>query len=138
VILRIDRHTARLQQQTMLGWRNICLPPCGAVVDPNGVYRVGGSGSLTSEPFQLPRASGDVYVDGHVGSKASRFAGLGLMFGGLGAAAYGALIWASTSDSPYSSDPGRELGMFTLAVGAGLGVIGILLFGSAYTSVQAR
>src|SRR5262245_61189509 len=64
VMLRIDRPTAQLQQQTSLGWRNVCVRPCGAFVDPSALYRVAGGGAVASEPFELPRASGDVFVDG--------------------------------------------------------------------------
>jgi hypothetical protein len=95
VFLRIDRQTARLQQRTMLGWSNICIPPCGAVVDPSALYRVGGGGAAVSEEFQLPRSSGDVYVDGRVGSKASRVVGLGFMIVGLLIGGFGALVWTS-------------------------------------------
>src|SRR5262245_59663429 len=68
-ILRINRPTAKLQERSMLGWRDICVRPCGAFVDPAGLYRIAGGGAVVSQTFRLPRDSGDVVVEGKVGSK---------------------------------------------------------------------
>jgi hypothetical protein len=145
VFLRIDRSTARLQQQTMLGWTNICIPPCGAFVHPSGLYRVGGAGATVSEPFALPRASGDVFVDGHVGSKASRLVGLAFIIVGIITAGIGGLALINPS-SPESDgvnrtapDDGDRTGEYvTMGIGAGLATIGIALFALSKTSLEVH
>ena len=107
VILQVDNANGRLQQHTQLRWRDVCIAPCGTTVDPAALYRIGGGTSLASEPFQLPRASGDVYIDAQVGSKVKHWVGLGLMIGGAAAALYGAATWAlfnGVADSGTSSD----------------------------------
>jgi len=144
VILRADSPNVRLQQHTQLRWRDVCLTPCGTTVDPSALYRIGGGTAIASEPFSLPRASGDVYVDANVGSKVKRYVGLGLSIGGLVAGAYGLLFWSiangSSSNSAYDSgadDVARNFGLICFAVAAVLEGVGLpLLFSS--TSVQVR
>jgi hypothetical protein len=146
VILRADNPNVRLQQHTQLRWRDVCLAPCGTTVDPSALYRVGGGTAIASDPFPLPRAAGDVYVDASVGSKVKRYVGLGLSIGGLVAGAYGLLFWSIANDSTYSSSPydnggandvARNFGLFFFAVAAVLEGVGLpLLFSS--TSVQVR
>ena len=145
VILRADNPNVRLQQHTQLRWRDVCLAPCGATVDPSALYRVGGGAAIASDPFPLPRASGDVYVDASVGSKVKRYVGLGLSIGGLVAGGYGLFFWAiadsaNYNNSPYDSgadDVARNVALFCFAVGAVLEAVGLpLLFSS--TSVQVR
>jgi len=145
VILRADSPSVRLQQHTQLRWRDVCLAPCGTTVDPSGLYRIGGGTAIASDPFPLPRASGDVYVDASVGSKVKRYVGLGLSIGGLVAGAYGLLFWSIANDSNYNNsaddsgadDVARNFGLFCFAIGAVLEAVGLpLLFSS--TSVQVH
>jgi len=82
-LLRADKEDVRLQEFFGLGWFDICPAPCGIPVHPWGSYRVAGQGLLASKPLQLPRTSGDVVIDAHVGSKTGRSVGLGLIAGGL-------------------------------------------------------
>ena len=141
VILRSDSPNVRLQQHTQLRWRDVCLAPCGTTVDPSALYRVGGGTAIASEPFPIPRAAGDVYVDASVGSKVKRYVGLGLSIGGLVAGAYGLLFWSVadniSNDSGPDPPPFRNLGVLCFVVGAVLEGVGLpLLFSS--TSVQVR
>ena len=141
VILRSDSPNVRLQQHTQLRWRDVCLAPCGTTVDPSALYRVGGGTAIASEPFPIPRAAGDVYVDASVGSKVKRYVGLGLSIGGLVAGAYGLLFWSVadniSNDSGPDPPPFRNLGVLCFVVGAVLEGVGLpLLFSS--TSVQVH
>ncbi len=144
VILRADSPNVRLQQHTQLRWRDVCLAPCGIAVDPSALYRVGGGTAIASDPFPLPRAAGDVYVDASVGSKVKRYVGLGLSIGGLVAGAYGLLFWSIGNDSTYNSpdnnaaeDAARNVALVCFLVGAVLEAVGLpLLFSS--TSVQVN
>ncbi|HXU04422.1 MAG TPA: hypothetical protein VN903_25850 [Polyangia bacterium] len=148
VTLQTDNPHARLQQHTPLLWRDICIAPCGVVVDPAGLYRIGGGESIASETFQLPRGSGDVYIDAQVGSRVKHFAGLGMMIGGGVAALYGLIYWqfsqafrdteAQTgSGSTGFSDTVRNIGLVFIGAGAVVEIIGIVMFASG-TSVQVR
>ena len=146
VILQVDNPNGRLQQHTQLRWADICIAPCGVAVDPLALYRIGGGTSMASEPFKLPRAAGDVYIDAEVGSKVKHWVGLGLMIGGLVAAGYGLLAWQlfdsvadndNTSASQNARDFGRTFGIIFLSVGGILEAVGLPMFFSG-TSVQVR
>lgn len=146
LILQVDNPNGRLQQHTQLRWRDICIAPCGVTVDPRATYRIGGGTSISSEPFTLPRASGDVYVDAKVGSKITHWVGLGLMIGGLVAAGYGVLFWQlfnTVRDDGYTSSAqdahavGRTIGIVFVSVGAVLELVGLPMFFNG-TSVQVR
>ena len=142
VFLRIDRPAARLQQQTMLGWRDICAPPCGAVVDPSALYRVAGRGAMTSASFELPRASGDVYVDGHVATRGRRLVGFWLIIAGAITGVFGAIALINpvlgVNDNRRDDDANLVGGLVLLGITAGLEAIGISLFSSARTSIEVR
>ena len=146
VILRVDNANGRLQQHTQLRWRDICIAPCGVTLDPTALYRIGGGTSLASEPFSLPRPSGDVFIDAEVGSKVKHWVGLGLMIGGVVAAGYGFVFWqffnsfAANDTSSAAQDArsfGRTVGIVFLSVGAVLEAVGLPMFFSG-TSVQVR
>jgi len=147
VLLRADNPSARLQQFTPLRWRDVCIAPCGVVVDPAATYRIGGGTSIASDTFMLPRSAGDVYIDANVGSKVKHWVGLGLMIGGVVAAGYGLLWWqlfSSVSDDPYASssvndvrDSMRNVGLFIIGVGAVLEIVGLVMF-SGGTSVRVK
>lgn len=146
VMLRVDNLNGRLQQHTQLRWRDICIAPCGATVDPTALYRIGGGTSMASEPFQLPRSSGDVYIDAQVGSKVKHWVGLGMMIGGLVAAGYGLIWWKffdsfdtnnTNPDSQGVRDFGRTVGIVFLSVGGILEAVGLPMFFSG-TSVEVR
>jgi len=145
--LQVDNPNGRLQQYSVLQWRDICLAPCGVAVDGGGTYRIGGGTSIPSEPFQLPRTSGEVHVDAHVASKIKHWVGLGLMIGGAVSALYGIAAWTlfndisnnagSADSSQAASDFGRTFGIIFISVGAVLEIVGITMFASS-TSVQVR
>jgi hypothetical protein len=149
VTLQVDNPNGRLQQHTPTAWRDVCIAPCGATVDPNGLYRVGGSRMvINSEPFQLPRGSREVVIDAQVGSKITHWVGLGLMIGGLVAAGYGFAVWqlfdsvadngsSSSSSNEAARDFGRTVGIIGISVGVVLEIVGLPMFFNS-TSVQVR
>jgi len=148
VTLQVDNPNGRLQQHMQFRWQDICVAPCGAVLDPRATYRVGGGTSIASEPFQLPRSSGEVFIDAQVGSKVKHWVGLGLMIGGGVAALYGLLYWqmskafadvesSSGNGSTGFSDTVRNVGLTVIGVGVVLEIVGIVMFSSG-TSVQVQ
>jgi len=148
VTLRADNPNARLQQFTPLRWRDVCIAPCGITVDPAATYRIGGGTSITSHPFKLPRAAGDVYIDAQVGSKVKHWVGLGLMIGGAVAAGYGLLWWqffSSVNVNEPSGETGltefrdtfRNVGLVFIGVGAVLEIVGLVMFAGG-TSVRVK
>ena len=146
VLLQVDNPNARLQQHGPLKWQDVCVAPCAMTVDPGGLYRVGGGTSIASAPFSLPRPSGDIHVDAHVGSKVKHWTGLGLMIGGGVAALYGLLYWQmSSAFRDYESSNGmtsfsdsvRNIGLTAIGVGVVLEIVGIVMFSDG-TSVAVR
>jgi hypothetical protein len=143
VFLRSDNANPRLQHLGRIKWTDVCVSPCGVNVEPGGLYRIGGGTIRKSDPFQLPRASGDVVIDVQAGSNVKHFVGLGLMIGGVVAAAYGSLFWfvlheSAMSDSYTAASDNRgarDVAIFFGAITAILEGIGIPLFASS-TSVE--
>jgi hypothetical protein len=111
-------------------WSVLCVTPCRAKVDLNGVYRVGPeNGATMSSSFTLPPSVGALHVS--AGSSGVRgLARVLLVAGSLGAAAGAATVFASSDTSTQRT--GFALG------GAGLlGVaIGIPLFILSRTRLQ--
>jgi hypothetical protein len=139
VTLQADNPRARLQQM-QLRWQDICVSPCGAPVDPNGTYRVGGGTIRASDPFRMPRAAGTVLVQARTGSTVKHWVGVGLAIGGAASALTGALTLALASET--KNDDGtktlaRGWGITYLVIGAVLLAIGIPLAASS-TSVEVR
>jgi len=139
VHLRADNPKAQLQQ-LQLRWRTICVAPCGRPADPAGYYRIGGDTIRPSAPFRLPRPSGEVLIDTHVGSNVRHFVGLGLGIGGIVAAAYGTVVLSlgqavndGTSTGNDASQFFYAYGIAFIVVGAVLGVVGISLWNTSTT-----
>jgi hypothetical protein len=145
VFLRSDGANPRLQYLGRIKWSDVCTAPCGVNVEPGGLYRIGGGTIRKSDPFQLPRASGDVVIDVQVGSNVKHFVGLGLMIGGLVSAGYGTFFWLAFHESAMSSsysaasdnNAARDVAIVFGAITAVLEGIGIALFSSS-TSVDVH
>jgi len=130
-------------------WRDVCLTPCGMVVDPSRIYRVGGHPFNPSDPFRLPRPSGQVTIDAHLGSQASTTVGRVLTPVGLGVAVSGALVyWLGSQQTDESTEndvplPSTETllhvyGLASLVVGAGLAVAGAIVWTGNRSTVEVR
>jgi len=143
VHLRADNPKAQLQQ-LQLRWRTICVAPCGRPADPAGYYRIGGDTIRPSAPFRLPRPSGEVLIDTHVGSNVRHFVGLGIGIGGIVAAAYGTVVLSLGQAVNDNTQTGMDASHFFYAygiafivVGAVLGAVGISLWNTS-TSVEVH
>jgi hypothetical protein len=140
VWLSSDNAQPRLQVLQLDTWRNVCRAPCGIPVDPNGLYRVGGGDVRPSEEFHMPRPSGAVEIDAHVGSKIKHSVGLGMIIGGGGAMAAGTFlyVWRPTAAvGPSGGDGDRPIALLCLVIGAIVAASGIP-FAMSSTSVQIR
>jgi len=147
VRLTTDNQAARLQVMR-LRWINVCFAPCDVAVDPNGIYRVGGGTVRPSEEFRMPRPQGTVLVEAQTGSTVKHWVGFGMILGGLGAVAGGALVYAA-APSQATEDDGfgdvsttsrhvdHVVGITYMVIGAIVAAIGIPLLGSR-TSVEVR
>jgi hypothetical protein len=144
VRLQTNNSRARLQQEFQLRWRDICVAPCGAVVDPNGTYRIGGGTLRPTDPFRMPRPSGVVLVDAHLGSNVKRWVGVGLTIGaGLAFASAAYYLWGSPrltarDDGTDNRDVFRAIGIVEIVTGAILAGVGIGLIAAGGTSVDVR
>jgi hypothetical protein len=144
VVLRTDNPHATLQVQTQLYWRDVCIAPCATVVDPAGLYRVGGRPFVPSEPFALPRRSGQVTIEAHMGSKTRNIVGTVLTLAGLGVTGTGAFLYYEGSQQPNDpygfESPTRFVlhayGVIALIAGVALTLTGIPLWASSGTSMQ--
>lgn len=102
VMLQADADNASLeareagQWQGKLGWRPICLAPCGAPLFGGYEFRVASPRKVTSAPFVLPdAASATVYA--RMGSNAQRVTGIVLTSVGGGIAGVGLTLAALMS-----------------------------------------
>jgi hypothetical protein len=143
VRLMADNPSAKLQM--MRGnWTDICRTPCGVPVDPNGMYRVGGGSIRASEEFRMPRPGGMVDINAHTGSTVKHWVGFGMILGGAGSLALGALEFAAASGTSCSDiyattscDSYKAAGIVYVIVGVVLLAIGIP-FSASHTSVSVN
>jgi hypothetical protein len=147
VRLTTDNRAARLQVMTMK-WTNVCTAPCDLAVDPNGIYRIGGGTVRPSEEFRMPRPQGTVLIDTQAGSTVKHWVGFGMILGGLGAVAGGALLYAAAPSQSSETDAfgdvnntsrnaDHAIGITYMVIGAIVAAIGIPLAASS-TSVTVR
>jgi hypothetical protein len=147
-MLRATAPRARLQQQQQLSlrWVDVCVAPCGVPVDPAGIYRVGGGGYRGSEPFHLPRQTGQVFLEARVGSQGKHIAGMILMIVGIANVIGGVVVYSLASslntDTTSSGVDARSLyrfeGVAEGIVGVVLMAIGIPMMATSGTSVEMR
>jgi hypothetical protein len=153
VVLRATKPLATLQVETRLDWqprpiwRDVCTTPCGRPVDPGALYRVAGRSVVASDPFTLPRQSGEVTIDAQLGSKGRHIVGKVFTFAGFGAVAAGALLYLAGShvspDAGGDAAPPPRLilqfyGALLFVAGAAVGATGIPLWATSSTSVDVK
>jgi hypothetical protein len=145
VRLNSDSPAARLQVM-QFKWTDVCRAPCGYTVDPRATYRIGGGTVRPSEEFSMPRPSGVVDIETHVGSKVKHGVGLGLIIGGVVSLAFGGLFLAAASNASNTDGFGNMTNTKTLLQADGVvcivtglitAAIGIPLASSS-TSVDVR
>jgi hypothetical protein len=129
VRMRVDDPRARLQLR-QLRWEDLCYAPCGVAAEAGGTYRIYGKMLKPSDPFGLPRSSGQVLIDVKAGSIIKYYVGVGLSIGALAAAGLGALFVAAGS-SARNDDDGvngdRAVGNFVTAYGIAFLIAGGVL-----------
>jgi hypothetical protein len=144
IFLRTDSPRATLQVQTQLYWQDLCLTPCGIPVDPARLYRVGGRSFSPSDPFTLPRQTGEVTVEAHMGSRGRGIVGTILTLVGLPLGATGGVMLYTgihEQNGPYGEP---NLTKFALTVygaiffvaGTALSLVGIPLWATSGTSTS--
>jgi len=140
VYLRADNPLTMLQVQTAgESWRDVCHVPCGMPVDPSQVYRVTGRRFVPTDPFSLPRSSGQVTIDARMGLKARNVFGRVLIPVGAAVILSGVLLYLDgsrqsqvASDSFGANSDSRELHLYgaaAMVAGLGVTVAGLLLWG---------
>jgi hypothetical protein len=100
-------------------WEPVCVAPCSAPLDPNGVYRVGGGGVAPSAPFVLPHAS-PLRLHVHAGSGFWHDTGVVTFIAGIATAITGGAIWGSA--------PTQTNERQTAIAGASIAGAGLVLF----------
>jgi hypothetical protein len=135
-------------------YKPVCVAPCEAEADANGIYRIGGRGVTPSDTFALPQGSDKIGLRVRAGSKTAR--GVGWLSVGLGATAaaaggmllvFGSVLEPNASDAIYAHDAGRltrdedrastfrTVGFVSLGAGAALVALGIVLVATSGTDV---
>lgn len=120
VRVRSDTAKARLQTQTQLQWRDVCLAPCNVTVDPAALYRIGGGTIRPSDSFNMPRSSGQVVIDVRYGSNIKHWVGIALIIGGAVSALFGGYAIGNAEELSRNDPSNRSPDYFT---GLGIGSI---------------
>ena len=118
----------------------VCVAPCQADVDGNGMYRIAGAGVTPTGTFGLPASvpGQTVSLHVHAGSLGARVGGLWLIVGGVAFAVAGgtlAAVAAATSNSLTNEGGLLATGLVLGGIGVVALVIGIVLVAGSGTSV---
>ena len=144
VFLRTDNPHATLQVQTQLFWQDLCITPCGIPVDPRGLYRVGGRPFVPTEPFSVPRQTGQVTVEARMGSRSRNIVGTVLTLVGLPLGATGGIMLYAGIHQPNDEFGQPTFAKFALTIygvafliaGTALALTGIPLWATSGTSTS--
>ncbi|HSQ64763.1 MAG TPA: hypothetical protein VLM85_16175, partial [Polyangiaceae bacterium] len=119
-------------------FETVCMAPCQADVDANGMYRVAGDGVTPSSTFGLGAPNGAMRLHVTAGSSGARIGGIWLLIGGITLAVTGGLtagLFAAIND-PYTDMTGWIVaGAVMAGVGVIMTAIGIPLIIGSGTSV---
>jgi hypothetical protein len=149
VYLRADNPLTMLQVQSAGdSWLDVCHVPCGRLVDPAQVYRVTGRRFVPTDPFSLPRSSGQVTIDARMGLKVRNIVGRVLIPVGGAVILTGVLLFLEgsrqsqlASDSVgANSDSQRDhlYGAVAVVGGIAVTVAGLLLWRGNVSSVDVE
>jgi len=140
VVRLVAKHPrATLQVQTELAWNDLCSVPCGLRADPARLYRVAGRRLVPSEPFNLPRGSGDVTIRADMSSRTRRIVGVVLLPAGAAYAALGGLLLLSYENHPAGdAGPIGLIGIMGIVAGAGMLIASAVLLGGSSSTVDVR
>jgi hypothetical protein len=144
-----SRHSALQRLAANGDWTNVCLTPCQGTVPARGLYRVGGSGIRSSEPFRLPKGQ-HVHIRADTATRGSAVLGGIMAVGGSTIAFIGlnVLIIGLAADSTYENDgtPFTDsersslstVGGVMLGVGAVAGIVGLVMIVNNRTEVRVE
>jgi hypothetical protein len=118
----------------------VCIAPCQADVDSNGMYRIAGDGVTQTGTFGMPpaQANSTVHLHVHAGSFGARIGGLWLIVGGVSLALPGGLLagLGAADSSSFGSNSGVIVtGLVLTGIGVAALVAGIVLVAGSGTSV---
>ena len=144
VRLHADTPKARLQvQRRELQWEDVCVTPCNRPVSPVGVYRIGGNTIVPSDGFNMPRPTGQVFIEASYGSKVKRYVGIAMIIAGVVNGLAGLYYYTNANDLSQTAggnnDPDfyRTVGVVSIIGAVVVTGIGIPLSLSS-TSVEVR
>jgi len=80
-------------------WTDVCAGICAKHLSPKGMYRLGGRSLRPTDPFQLPRSSGTVFIEGKMGTTGKYYTGVGLTVGGAFEALAGVILLGTASST---------------------------------------
>lgn len=138
VYLRADnpRTTLQVQLDPEL-WGDVCIVPCARPLDPSHTYRVTGHRFVPTDPFTLPRSSGQVTIDAKMGKRVENIFGKVMVPVGAGLTVAGAALFffgsrKMTSQTALEANQGHlslhTYGVFCMVGGLGVSLIGFLLW----------
>ena len=94
---------------------------------------------VPSEPFNLPRSSGDVTIRADMSSRTRRIVGVVLLPAGAAYAALGALLLFSYENHPAGdAGPIGLIGIMGIVAGAGMLIASAVLLGGSSSTVDVR
>ena len=147
VYLRADnpRTTLQIQLDPEL-WSDVCIVPCARSLDPSRTYRVTGPRFVPTDPFTLPRSSGQVTIDAKMGRRPENIIGKVMVPVGAVVAVAGVVVFVLASRRPVSEnsiqDPKRSrdhvYGAAGIVGGLGLSLGGALLWYRNSSSLEVN
>ena len=120
-------------------WTQACASPCDVELPIGDSYRLTGNGVPQTREFRLEASPGGaVEIEFDPPSTPGILLGGTMAYGGAGAAYVGLLVTLASLGNSYEKDT-RDAGLVTMAVGAGIGALGLVVFlNSSTTDIEQR
>lgn len=121
-------------------WTQACTSPCDVELPIGDGYRLTGNGVPQTKEFKLAAPPGGaVEIDFDPPSTPGMLLGGTMAYGGAFAAYVGLLVALASSSSSSRDDSTQGAGLLTLAVGSGVGALGLVIFlNSATTDIEQK
>lgn len=120
-------------------WTQACASPCDVELPIGDSYRLTGNGVPQTKEFRLEASPGGaVEIEFDPPSTPGILLGGTMAYGGAGAAYIGLLVTLASLGNSYEKDT-RDAGLVTMAVGAGIGALGLVVFlNSSTTDIEQK
>jgi hypothetical protein len=105
-------------------WQRVCTGPCDTTVEPDRLYRVGGSWLYPSPPFRAPGLATEVKVDVDPGRKTYYWTGIALTLGGVAITVAAVLMALEAGGSNQSLTPSAHRLQLVTAFGGPILLVG--------------